>query len=397
MNGSQEETFCDPNNSTIDKAFLISQIRKLLDYATGKIDEKEEEGSRMDEGEDGEEEEDEVEKEMVESCCILWDISANSSHTNFLMEHQLFAVFYKILTAPHSERLIEVVLGTIGNMVSVSPVVAASLADDILADIILHAILFESDDPCVLSEVARIITSSVSTTTCRDKWIQKLKGVEHFIPQILNILANTLNTDLVDRMLTLVATLIHFPSFLEELIANNIAGLVCQLMKEITTNYSEVHENAIDLCFRIWEVLDSSPNLLSLLDHHPSILPSLAAIVTYSDNETLMESALQLLAGITSDASMLAVDRGFCEALLGHLSSDILSSLSLLMKIIDYREGLEVVLEQLDSLLGLPTTCNEEEELKKTAIEKISNVIEKSLQKSKHSSLYEHALRKIRH
>jgi len=344
---------------------------------------------------------DQREEEMIETCCILWDISGSIEHTQFLFDHQIFPVFFKILTSPHSDRLIEVVLGTIGNMVTVSPSVVDYLAGDVIAEVILHSVLFETDDPCVLAEVARIITACVSSSLFKDKWIQKLKTESNFVQQILNILGNTLNQELVDRMLILVATLVHIPSFFEESVTCNITSLISQLLKDFTSKYQDpysttVNESAIDLCLRILEVLETSPNLVSLQDIQMDVLPSLLEIVKNSDSEDLIESTLQLLASVASDSTVLAQDPEFCRALMNHLSTDIQSALSLLIMIMGHREGLEIVVECIDSLLSLSSMCDEDEILKKAAITKLSNCIEKNLHQTKRSTKYEQVLHKIR-
>jgi len=161
----------------------------------------------------------------------------------------------------------------------------------------------------------------------------------------------------------------------------------------------DMNETVLDLCLRIWEVLEASPNSImeSLEEASLQVIPSLVAIVKYSDGEELIESALLLLAcKISADPSQLARDKEFCVSLMTHLSAaiDIQSALTILMMIVDFREGLEVVVEHLDLLINL-IVDEEYQDLKKLAISRSAISIEQLIQQSDDSPAFSQALRKL--
>lgn len=113
QSNASEEKYYDPSDTTIDKAFIISQIRKLLgdtEHSNGDINGEQQELPKEDtaieesDADDKEEEElseeEKREKEKVAAGCILWGILNIKQHTHTIFYESRSLCLSSTYTAP---------------------------------------------------------------------------------------------------------------------------------------------------------------------------------------------------------------------------------------------------------------------------------------------------------
>jgi hypothetical protein len=371
-------------DTTLDKAFIIANIRKLLDdnhQANGSTNgstesaDQEAQGlvaqgsSNTNEGVDHDDKEiqqdggsvedslEAAEKEKIEACCFLWDISSNADHTRFLYENHIVPVLQKVITTPHSSRLVEVAVGVLANMVTAAAEIAEDISRQEISTIVAQ-LLFEADDPAVLNEVTRMITACICTPGCRAKWMEMMKENEHaLLRQTLAILQNTLNMELMERVLTLVAFLIY-GELQKELIDFGIADIVSDLLISLYKNENEEgvtapSESILDMALRIIEALCVLPGS-GLTDENEDLVECLGKITKVSESDEFVMSTLLILSNILSESGEsvkdLARDKEFCRALLDHLSADNTAAWDVLNLIVPHALG--VIVDCVDTILS---------------------------------------------
>ncbi|XP_049824042.1 protein SAAL1 [Aethina tumida] len=136
-------------------------------------------------------------EEYEDDLCNLWDMTLDKDVCDFLLEVDFLSVASNSVTMyNNNNRFVEIVLGIIGNILSMKPDLKVTLEQ--LEQILCH---LESEDPLILVQVMRILSGVVHNN-------DDLKFVdEQMVAKINFILANSLNRDLLMKTLYLMNVL----------------------------------------------------------------------------------------------------------------------------------------------------------------------------------------------
>ncbi|KAL6057566.1 hypothetical protein QOT17_015412 [Balamuthia mandrillaris] len=112
------------------------------------------------------------EQEAIESCSFLWDLSVTEAHTAFMQKHGVPSVLLNLLArhSLHSDRLIELAVGTLANMTSFSSVASSLAARQDMQDV-LWQLWLDSFSVPVLIELSRFFTVGVCTQQSQRTWL----------------------------------------------------------------------------------------------------------------------------------------------------------------------------------------------------------------------------------
>ncbi|KAL6063198.1 hypothetical protein QOT17_011682 [Balamuthia mandrillaris] len=112
------------------------------------------------------------EQEAIESCSFLWDLSVTEAHTAFMQKHGVPSVLLNLLArhSLHSDRLIELAVGTLANMASFSSVASSLAARQDMQDV-LWQLWLDSFSVPVLIELSRFFTVGVCTQQSQRTWL----------------------------------------------------------------------------------------------------------------------------------------------------------------------------------------------------------------------------------
>ncbi|XP_063375922.1 uncharacterized protein LOC134663481 [Cydia fagiglandana] len=99
------------------------------------------------------------EKSFEDDLCTLWDMTAERDVVLFLQKHDILKLFYFALPVIESPRIIEIIVGIIGNLSCHRNVVSDLMKMDNFLELLLD--YMKSDDSLVLIQVLRLVNSSL--------------------------------------------------------------------------------------------------------------------------------------------------------------------------------------------------------------------------------------------
>ncbi|KAL6265417.1 hypothetical protein P5V15_002213 [Pogonomyrmex californicus] len=189
-------------------------------------------------------------KELESQLCILWDLSMEEEVVSYLISYDFLKIAKKTLVASDEPRLIEIILGIIGNICCNKEAIDTIACDQELVTQILRHLA--SEDSLILIQLLRILQLIVCKIwqNPESDWIVHFTECEFLGDSITFMLMSSTNNDLLLAAMNFLESvskisLPHENSFLKKLfkIDNLIPALLESFMQVISTEkdgYSEV-------------------------------------------------------------------------------------------------------------------------------------------------------------
>ncbi|CAN8027329.1 unnamed protein product [Ixodes persulcatus] len=137
----------------------------------------------------------ELDKEVEQELCTLWDMAANSDVARFLHEFKAFEIFLQIIKTSRSPRLVEILVGILGNMAVFPDLSLALSQEDSMLQMALQ-LLGGSDAPTLL-QVLRLCHTCLANRESLPLWLAAIRGADSCLPHITFILGNSINEELL--------------------------------------------------------------------------------------------------------------------------------------------------------------------------------------------------------
>lgn len=173
-------------------------------------------------------------EELENQLCILWDLSVEGEVVSHLMSHDFLKIAKNILETYDQPRLIEIILGIIGNVCSSNEAIDTIGNDKDLVTQILSR--FTSDDALILIQLLRILQLIAwkIRRNPQSNWVAHFTECEFFGDSIIFMLNSSTNDDLLMAAMNFLESMSHISlphkdSFLKELF--NIDNLVHALLE----------------------------------------------------------------------------------------------------------------------------------------------------------------------
>ncbi|XP_011349515.1 uncharacterized protein LOC105286331 isoform X2 [Ooceraea biroi] len=173
-------------------------------------------------------------QELEDRLCILWDLSVDKEITSHLVSCNFLEITKNILEIHDHSRLIEIILGIIGNVCCNDDKMIDTIGDDKdLVTLILNRLT--SDDTRILIQLLRILQSILYRLekNAASKWIAYLIEFEIFGDAITFILKSSTNNELLTIAVKLLRSIceinVEEKNFLEQLF--NVDALILALLE----------------------------------------------------------------------------------------------------------------------------------------------------------------------
>lgn len=161
------------------------------------------------------------EKAWEEYGCILWDLAANKTNAELMVQNMVLEVLLANLLVSQSARITELSLGIIGNL-ACHEILQKNISNtEGLIEIIVDK-LFLDDIPC-LSEAHRLLTLCLQGIEGLP-WAEAMQP-ENVISRILWIAENTLNPQLTERSVGLFLTVLECQTGVRSLLVPGLMKL----------------------------------------------------------------------------------------------------------------------------------------------------------------------------
>ncbi|KAL1131357.1 hypothetical protein AAG570_010975 [Ranatra chinensis] len=150
----------------------------------------------------------EINDEFESELCLLWDMTIEKDVVNFMMKHDFLSIATKVIQSSENMRIIEIIVGVIGNMCCVESVRGELSQRKETVETLLA--LLETPDSCVLVQLVRLLHSTawdlVHNPDYGPHWLENEFNNTRLSSHIAFILMSSTNEELLFCVLELLAT-----------------------------------------------------------------------------------------------------------------------------------------------------------------------------------------------
>lgn len=136
-------------------------------------------------------------EEFEKDLCTLWDMTVEKDVVKLLLEHNVLEIFSSLIQMSEDQRLVEILLGIIGNMCSLSQTREALCQQpDVMIPIID---LISCSDSLILIQLMRLFHTCLVFENSGDEyiWFQHFRCADQFVDRFAFLLANSMSTTLL--------------------------------------------------------------------------------------------------------------------------------------------------------------------------------------------------------
>ncbi|KAL4304302.1 hypothetical protein GQ457_10G008420 [Hibiscus cannabinus] len=267
-------------------------------------------------------------EEVWEECgCVLWDLAANQTHAELMVQNFVLDVLLANLMVTQSVRVTEICLGILGNLACHEVPMKHIVSTDGLIAVIVDQ-LFLDDTQC-LCEVFRLLSSGLRGPECR-KWAEELQS-EHMLSRILWIMENTLNPQLIEKSVGLLSSMLESQKEVEHTLLSALMklGLASILVNLLAFEMSKLTNDRIPERYPVLDVILRALEALCIIDvysleicSNKELFHLVCDLIKFPDKVEVSTSCVTagvLIANILSDvpglASNISKDFPFLEGL----------------------------------------------------------------------------------
>ncbi|KAI4334301.1 hypothetical protein L6164_019011 [Bauhinia variegata] len=268
------------------------------------------------------------EEAWQEYGCILWDLAASKTHAELMVENLILEVLLANLMVCESPRVIEIIVGIIGNLACHEVPMKHLVSTKGLVEIIMDKLFL--DDPQCLCETFRLLTVGIQSDESIT-WAEILKS-EHLLSRILWVAENTLNLQLIEKSIGLILAILEGQQKVVDALLPPMMrlGLASLLINQLDSEVSKLMSERIPERYSVLDLILRAIEALSIIDDHSQQICSsqelfrlVCDLVKFPDKVEVANccvTAAVLIANILSDvadrASEISRDLSFLEGLL---------------------------------------------------------------------------------
>nr|XP_004650878.2 protein SAAL1 isoform X1 [Jaculus jaculus] len=151
---------------------------------------------------DDEEQQVELDEDMENEICRVWDMSMDEDVALFLQEFNAPDIFMGVLAKSRCPRLREICVGILGNMACFQEICMSISHDKNLGQVLLHC-LCDSDPPTLL-ETSRLLHTCLSQKEAASIWVQRIREHPAICDSVCFVMSSSTNVDLLVKVGELV-------------------------------------------------------------------------------------------------------------------------------------------------------------------------------------------------
>ncbi|CAN4100735.1 unnamed protein product [Withania somnifera] len=256
------------------------------------------------------------EEAWEEFGCILWDLAASKTHAEFMVENFTLEVLLATLMVSRSSRITEISLGIIGNLACHDvPRKKITSMNGLIGAVLQQLFL---DDTTCLCEACRLITLFFPSDE-RVFMAEALQS-EHILCRILWIVENTLNIQLLEKIINLLLAIaeskqdvvgILLPSLIKLGLPRILVDLLSVEILKLTEERSPERYSILDLILQTVETLSVSDDYSQEICSNKELFHLLVQLIKHPDKAEFANSCVTasvLTANILTDATDLALE-----------------------------------------------------------------------------------------
>ncbi|CAI9564524.1 unnamed protein product [Staurois parvus] len=180
-------------NTVYSKHWFFSTLTKLIDTVTVDKDKPEqaEDEASVD-----------LEEDMENDICKIWDMSMNEEVAQFLVEFNATDILLGVIAKSKCNRLTEICVGILGNMACFPETCLNLSSNNDLGEVLL--LLLSDTDPPTLLETSRLLLSCLSRVEVMSTWLERIRKRPSVRDNLCFIMSSSTNVDLLVKVGELV-------------------------------------------------------------------------------------------------------------------------------------------------------------------------------------------------
>ncbi|XP_061236250.1 protein SAAL1 [Neopsephotus bourkii] len=164
----------------------------------------------------------ELDEEMENDICKVWDMSMDEDVALFLQEFNAPDIFMGIFAKSKCPRLTEICVGILGNMACFQDICMSISKDENLGQVLLQR-LCDTDSPTLL-ETSRLLLTCLSQPEVANIWVERIRENPSVYDCVCFIMSSSTNVELLVKVGEVVDKLFDLD---EELMLNWIKNGTC--------------------------------------------------------------------------------------------------------------------------------------------------------------------------
>uniref|UniRef100_A0A674HES8 Serum amyloid A like 1 n=1 Tax=Taeniopygia guttata TaxID=59729 RepID=A0A674HES8_TAEGU len=164
----------------------------------------------------------ELDEEMENDICKVWDMSMDEDVALFLQEFNAPDIFMGVFAKSKCPRLTEICVGILGNMACFQDICMSISKDENLGQVLLQR-LCDSDSPTLL-ETSRLLLTCLSQPEVANVWVERIRENPSVYDCVCFIMSSSTNVELLVKVGEVVDKLFDLD---EELMLNWIKNGTC--------------------------------------------------------------------------------------------------------------------------------------------------------------------------
>ncbi|XP_068050138.1 protein SAAL1 [Anomalospiza imberbis] len=164
----------------------------------------------------------ELDEEMENDICKVWDMSMDEDVALFLQEFNAPDIFMGVFAKSKCPRLTEICVGILGNMACFQDICMSISKDENLGQVLLQR-LCDSDSPTLL-ETSRLLLTCLSQPEVASVWVERIRENPSVYDCVCFIMSSSTNVELLVKVGEVVDKLFDLD---EELMLNWIKNGTC--------------------------------------------------------------------------------------------------------------------------------------------------------------------------
>ncbi|XP_021279278.1 uncharacterized protein LOC110412944 isoform X2 [Herrania umbratica] len=252
-----------------------------------------------------------------EECgCVLWDLAANQTHAELMVQNLILEVLSAHLMVTQSVRVTEICLGIMGNLACHEVPMKRIVSTNGLISAIVDQLSL--DDTQCLCEAFRLLSLGLQGSECRI-WAEALQS-EHILSRILWVTENTLNPQLIEKSVGLLLAMLESQKEVEHILllplmkldlATVLVNLLAFEMSKLTNERIPERYSVLDVILRALEALCVIDGYSQEICSNKEFFQLVCDLIKFPDKVEVSNSCVTagvIIANILSDVSDLASD-----------------------------------------------------------------------------------------
>ncbi|XP_054131581.1 protein SAAL1 [Melozone crissalis] len=211
---AEEEEGDAVGNTVYSKHWLFSVLTRLIEVIAP---------AEPDPGASPEGARTELDEEMENDICKVWDMSMDEDVALFLQEFNAPDIFMGVFAKSKCPRLTEICVGILGNMACFQDICMSISKDENLGQVLLQR-LCDSDSPTLL-ETSRLLLTCLSQPEVANVWVERIRENPSVYDCVCFIMSSSTNVELLVKVGEVVDKLFDLD---EELMLNWIKSGTCR-------------------------------------------------------------------------------------------------------------------------------------------------------------------------